>query len=173
MKWLSIPSLGSSRGLLIAWRSEKFDDIQVEYGTFSLLAKLQDKQVDNQWWITCIYGPPSNMGKLEFWMELNDIGNLIVGPWYIGGDFNEILFPSDRKGNSRTNKNLKCFHDWIAEFSLLDLPLTNLQHTWSNFRANASCNKIDRFFISKEWLDKQPKLTLKGCPDWFRTTFPS
>lgn len=149
-KWIFTPSFDSSGGLLIAWRSDKFDDIQVEYGIFFLSVKLQDKQVKDQWWITCIYGPPLNMGKLEFWTELNDIGNLVLGPWCVGGDFNEILFPSDRKGQSRITRNSKCFHDWIAEFALIDLPLPNLQHTWSNFRINASCSKIDRFFISKD-----------------------
>lgn len=49
-------------------------------------------------------------------------------------------------------------------FSLIDLPLTNLRHTWANFRPTASCSKIDRFFVSKEWLERNPSVHLKGLP---------
>lgn len=33
-----------------------------------------------------------------------------------------------------------------------------------NFSSNASCSKIDRIFLSKEWLDRNPKVYLKGLP---------
>lgn len=82
----------------------------------------------------------------------------------MGGDFNEILYASDRKGCTRLNAHSDRFHNWISDFSLLDWPMTNLRHTWSNFRINASCSKIDRIFVSKEGLDLNPKVYLKGLP---------
>lgn len=135
--------------IINCWKSDMFDDLEVEYGTFSLLVNLKDKQQGNLWWITCIYGPSTNTGKRSFGQNKRHC-NLIDGPWCIRGDFNEILFSSDRNGDSRINRYTQCFHDWISEFSLIDLPLMNVQHTWSNFRKNTSCSKIDRFFISKE-----------------------
>lgn len=88
-------------------------------------------------------------GKTEFWTEVDDIGNLIDKPWCVGGDFNEILFSSDRRDNSRLNGQTHCFHNWLSVFSLIILPLLNLHHTWSNFRENTSCSKIERFFITR------------------------
>lgn len=36
-------------------------------------------------WLLCIYSLSSNRGKEEFWIELNDLGNLVEGTWWIGG----------------------------------------------------------------------------------------
>lgn len=54
--------------------------------------------------------------KIEFWTELDDLGNLIEDPWCMGGDFNEISV--DQNGSSRINA--RTFHDWISLFSLID-----------------------------------------------------
>lgn len=80
------------RDVLIAWKSELFKLEAVEYGAFSLSANLLDCKMGTSWWISCIYGPASNIGKEEFWIELNDLGNLTKCKWCIGGDFNEVLY---------------------------------------------------------------------------------
>lgn len=54
---------------------------------------------------------PTNLGKKDFWTELNDIGNLVDKAWCIGRDFNEILHPSDKKGKSRSPHSSQHFHD--------------------------------------------------------------
>lgn len=99
---------------------------------------------------------PFNQYRQSGRTELNDIGNLIDAPWCIGGDFNEILFSTDRNRTSARHHRSNSFHEWISDFSLIDLPLPNLQHTWSNFRAEASCSRLDRIFVTKEWMDKLP-----------------
>lgn len=62
-------------------------------------------------------------------------------------DFNDIRFASDRKGVTRRSGQSKCFHNWVSDFALIDLPLSNIKHTWSDFRVNASCSKIDSLCI--------------------------
>lgn len=109
----------------------------IEYGIFSLCVKFGNKQEDSQWWLSCIYGPSVPSNKYDFWIDLTDLGNLIDSPWCVGSDFNEILYSADRKGSTRMNGHSKRFHNWVLDFSLIDLALTNLRHTWSNFRANA------------------------------------
>lgn len=96
-EWTSIPSIGAAGGLMIAWKTDFFSLVSREHGSSSLSMKLKGILDRQLWWITCIYGPPSNRGKSDFWIELNDIGNLVDGPWCIGGDFSDILYPSDRK----------------------------------------------------------------------------
>lgn len=132
--------------------------------------KFRDKLEGTQWWLSCIYGPSFHSSKCGFWIELDDLGNLIDGLWCVGGDFNEILYSSDRKGSTTVNFHSERFHRWVLDFSLIDIPLTNLQHTWSNFLLNASCSKVDRIFISKEWHDSHPKVLLKGLPSLSRIT---
>lgn len=57
-------------------------------------------------------------------------------------------------------------------FSLIDLPLPNLQFTWSNIQENASCSKLNRVFVTQEWMDKLPKTNLIGLPRPVSDHFP-
>lgn len=41
--WSAIPSYGAAGGLLIAWKSDIFDHMAVEYGTYSLSVNLKRK----------------------------------------------------------------------------------------------------------------------------------
>lgn len=85
-----------------------------------------------------IYGPASNIGKEEFWIEFNDLGNFKEGAWCIGGDFNEVLYSADRNGKRGSNAQKRNFHDWISEFGLIDIPINNIQFTWSKWQRK--CN---------------------------------
>lgn len=91
-EWIYSPTNGSAGGMLIAWKTELFKLEAVEYGAFSLSAKLSECKLG----ISCIYGPASNIGKEELWLELNNLGNLPEGACCIGGDFNTVLYSKDR-----------------------------------------------------------------------------
>lgn len=67
--------LGQQGGMLIDWKTHLFKLEAVEYGSYSLSAKLMDSTLGFSWWISFTYGPASNHGKEEFWVELNDLGN--------------------------------------------------------------------------------------------------
>ena len=43
------------------------------------------------------------------------------------------------------------FIDLIGEVSLIDPPLVNSQFTWSNFREDLICCRMDRFLIFGGW----------------------
>lgn len=52
-----------------------------------------------------------------------------------------------------------------------------MRHTWSSFRAKASCSKIERLIVSKDWQELNPNVYLKRllrplsdhCPLLFTT----
>lgn len=116
----------SAGGMLIAWKSELFKLEAFECGAFSLSARLLDRKLGTSWCISCIYGPASNIGKEEYWIELNDLGNLTEGNWCIGGDFNEVLYSEDRKGRSSSNSQRRNFHEWLSDFGLIEVPTNNI-----------------------------------------------
>lgn len=60
----------------------------------------------------------------------------------------------------------------VTEFALIDLPLQNTHFTWSNFRSNAACIKIDRVFFSCPRLEKFPAAALKGLPRPISDRYP-
>lgn len=72
----------------------------------------------------------------------------------MGGDFNDFLYSSDRKGSYRMNAHSERFYNWVSDFSLIDIPLTNLRQK----------------FVSKDWQDLNPKV-LSQRPS--RTSFQS
>lgn len=124
--------------------------------------KVMDRSSGLIGWFSCIYGPSSNWGKDEIWTELFDHSNLTEGAWYVGGDFNEVLYSEDRNGRT-SNVQIRKFHEWVAILALVDIPIKNRQYTWSNFRAQVPCSK-KHFFTSIQWLDRFPNTSLRGLP---------
>lgn len=114
--WIHIPSQGSAGGVLIAWRTYLFELTAVEHGFFSLSARITDRNSGFSWLLSCIYGSSMNIGKQEFWIELNDIGNLIKGAWCVRGDFDEILYSWER--NVQNHLHCKCKNSMNGFLSL-------------------------------------------------------
>lgn len=100
----------------------------------------------------------------EFWIELNHMGNLAKGAWCIRGDFNEVLYRMDKNGRTGSTSQITNFNNWVSDFALLDIPLQNIQYTWSNFRFNATYSRLDRFFVNQQWLEKFSGASLRGLP---------
>ncbi|VVA25489.1 Hypothetical predicted protein, partial [Prunus dulcis] len=67
---------------------------------------------------------------------------------------------------------MKTFNDFIDDTNLRDPNLLNASFTWSNFRENAVCRRLDRFLFSEEWEDSFPhvkhtalaRVTSDHCP---------
>ena len=48
--------------------------------------------------ISCIYAPAQPCQKDAFWSHLRNLYSVIVKPWCLIGDFNELECPSDKQG---------------------------------------------------------------------------
>lgn len=56
-------------------------------------------------------------------------------PWFIGGDFNEILRLSEKTGRrSHAQSQMDGFNEVLAECSLTDIGFQGYPYTWSNNR---------------------------------------
>lgn len=97
-------------------------------------------------------------------------------PWFICGDFNEIL---DRKEHSNSQDNLALstgmsdFQDIVRHCSLTDLAFHGPRYTWTNIRAEGLiCKKLDRGLVNSLWLQKFPQsyctFNSGGCSDHAR-----
>ena len=76
-----------------------------------------------QWTFTGVYGPVENNLRESFWEELGAIKGLWDGPWCVGGDFNEVLFPNERARGGRLSNSMRRYSDILYELDLIDLPL--------------------------------------------------
>lgn len=137
-----------------------YELIFVEYGIYSLSVKVSDR-------FSAFHGGfpafmvPHPKGNEEFWTKLYDLGNLIEGAYCVCGDFNEVLYLKDRNGRRTSSIQTKKFHEWVAEFALIDSSNKNTRYTWSNIWAQAACSKIDRFFSPIQWQERFRKRPLR------------
>ncbi|XP_073265516.1 uncharacterized protein [Populus alba] len=109
--------------------------------------------------VSFVYAPNDGSLKKELWEYLANFKTSISKPWCLAGDFNETLFPSDRKRRSRISSAMISFKNCIDCCELIELPLNGKKFTWSRGNA-ASC--IDRLFVSGDWLQSLPSSTLYG-----------
>ncbi|XP_073048877.1 uncharacterized protein [Primulina eburnea] len=54
--------------------------------------------------------------------------------------------------------SMYCFDNLIQELELYNPPLLNAKFTWSNFRTNPICCRLDRFFVTGGWMDIFPSV---------------
>ena len=85
--------------------------------------------------------------------ELSGIASWWDTPWWVGGDFNVIRFPTERLGE---------FSEFIFCLGLMDIPLEGSKFTWSNNRESPAMSRIDRFLYSGDWESYRVSLSLGG-----------
>ena len=62
-----------------------------------------------------------------------------------------VRFPSERFGSVGFSPAMHHFSDIIFANSLIDIPLSGGNFTWSNNREVASMSRIDRFLYTADW----------------------
>ena len=67
---------------------------------------------------------------------------------------NEVKTIDERRGYSAVSPGSRNFVEFINAIELLDLPLIGRRFTWTNFQERCKFNRLDRFLISQDWLDK-------------------
>ncbi|XP_077252502.1 uncharacterized protein LOC143891884 [Tasmannia lanceolata] len=154
-----IPSQGASGGILVAWNGSAWKLVNVWKGNFSLFVAFKKLEDGSDWLYSGVYGPCSREAKLEFWEELGRVRSFCQFPWCVGGDFNEIRAVEERIWCSRVSQNMQLFIDFIAENELIDLPMSGRAFTWAR---GESRSRIDRFFISSEWMEMVPDVFQKA-----------
>jgi hypothetical protein len=58
------------------------------------------------WKLTCIYGEQRREDKYKMWDKMRELNQNYSLLWMIIGDFNEILYSSDRDGETLGQKGI-------------------------------------------------------------------
>lgn len=61
--------------VLICWKADLFDTKAIEHRIYSLSIKISNRDSGFSWWLSCIYGPPTDKVIEEFWINQNVLGN--------------------------------------------------------------------------------------------------
>jgi hypothetical protein len=123
-----LPSVGSTGGILIAWRHQLGHQ-----GIFRLNAHYILVQfcpvVGQPWWLTCVYGPQGSKVKIQFLQELREVRQACPGPWLIARDFNLIYDEGDKNNQHLDWAMMGRFQRWINDLSLKEIPLHGRHYT--------------------------------------------
>lgn len=149
-KWnlngFGVSSIGNSRGLALLWKKS----VQVNLASFSenhIGATAVVEEGGDPVRITSIYGEPKDHRQHITWSLLRSLCSDNQQPWFVGGDFNEILNSSEKEGGRvRRPGQMMAFNMALKDCGLSDLGYEGCKYTWSNNRpasGTVSC-RLDR-----------------------------
>lgn len=143
-------TINGGGGLILVWDESTFQRENTRKGQRWIYVdgKLVDKDVLVAF--VFVYGPNNAEGRLKLLNEILDLKQGITHPIMILGDFNEILKPEERKGNTLLSASIRDFQRWQADMNMVELPLMSRKYTWY---LNNSASRIDRVFVDTEWLE--------------------
>ncbi|XP_020405790.1 uncharacterized protein [Zea mays] len=160
--YVYLPSTGASGGILITWKRHIGHTGQQRIDNHSVSVQLCMEQ-GQAWWLTCVYGPQGDDGKILFLQELRDVRTACAGPWLVAGDFNLIYKTSDKNNSNFNRAMMGRFRDLINDLGLKEIPLLGRKFTWSNQQDNPVLVKLDRVFCTVDWELTFPRVLLHSA----------
>lgn len=105
-------------------------------------------QGGSEWRFTCVYGYPEDENKMKTYLLLNSLYHDTKIPWLCGGDFNLMLWSSEKKGGGDFNfDQAASFRDALDQCGLDDLFYNGNPFTWRNNQGGEKNlqERLDRF----------------------------
>jgi exonuclease III len=156
-----LPSVGASGGIIVAWKGALFSRHMVFSNEFALTVEFHSHYDESKWLLTCVYGPCTAEGKINFINWLKGIQMSLEVNWIILGDFNLIRKPEDRNWPGGDLIEMFMFNEAISELGLVEIPLQGRKFTWSNMQPSPLLEKLDWVFTSNNWTLTFPSTTVK------------
>ncbi|KAG2314822.1 hypothetical protein Bca52824_017944 [Brassica carinata] len=119
---------------------------------------------------TAIYASNQRVDRVGLWVELLHLYqqlNLANLPWILGGDFNEIIHPSEHslfEVNS-ISPQMAEFRDTLYKMGMFDLRFQGPLNTWSNHRPESPISKkLDRLLVNSKTISLFPNSVATFLP---------
>ncbi|KAK8341636.1 hypothetical protein V6Z12_A08G179200 [Gossypium hirsutum] len=130
MNGIEVDPINTRGGLCLAWRN----DICIELRSFSkrhIDVVVEDKEVKGKWRLTGFYGSPYAQDMSESWNVLRNLHNDDGRPWFVCGDFNEIMYSHKKKGGLPCDeRKMENFRIVLVDCELLDVGFSGNWFTW-------------------------------------------
>jgi exonuclease III len=108
-----------------------------------------------KWRLTGLYGESKSGEKDKTWKLLRMLHGHSSLPWLCLGDFNEVLFPSEKQGGqAKSQACMEKFREALEFCGLDDLGYSGDPYTWRNNSLDASMyirERLDRAVASMDW----------------------
>ena len=138
-------------GLVLFWRHSI--DIQVVSSSKNHIDAVFDKGKDGAWRLTSFYGEPATHKRFESWDLLRHLNSRMNLPWLCSGDFNELVWNSEKLGGSSSSQaQMQLFRDVIDECGFMNLGFAGSQFTWKKHFSNGHSvwERLDRGLANNE-----------------------
>lgn len=153
----AVNRVGQGGGLAIMWKSNVFCSVMGASNNH-IDVEISERNV-HAWRLTCFYGYPERNRRRESWEFLRSLATNSQLPWCVFGDFNDMLFVSDKAGkNPHPQSLLNGFRAAVEDCNLVDLDLEGGRYTWEKSKGTSNWvrERIDRAFASSTWWHKFP-----------------
>lgn len=139
-----VDKVGLSGGLALFWG----EDLDVRFCSFNkYYIDVMTQEVGGaKWRFTSFYGDPYPKRRHLSWTLLRHLKALNNLLWLVEGDFNDILFMSEKKWRLQKSKSKTMnFHDALNDCALRDLGWSEGMFIWSNrqFREGLVQDQLD------------------------------
>uniref|UniRef100_A0A251UDF3 Putative RNA-directed DNA polymerase, eukaryota, Reverse transcriptase zinc-binding domain protein n=1 Tax=Helianthus annuus TaxID=4232 RepID=A0A251UDF3_HELAN len=108
-----------------------------------------------------VYAPQSVSAKQLVWNDLSSALEGQSGMWVVGGDFNAVRDPSERRNSRFNNRCATNFNNFIQNSGLIEYDLKGRRFTC--IRGNGKkLSKIDRFLVSPDFFNRWPDAVVRA-----------
>ncbi|WJX13116.1 hypothetical protein P8452_03545 [Trifolium repens] len=158
---------GYSGGIVFAWKKDvvEVECNQVESQFIHTKVMLQN---GNFFFFTTVYASPNEDTRHGMWNNLKGIADNMVQQWLLVGDFNDIMYPEEKKGGAPPNeRRCRVFRDRADSCKLFDLGVVGSKFTWRGPIYNHGARileRLDRAFSNDIWRLTYPNAVVKTLP---------
>ncbi|KAF7824053.1 hypothetical protein G2W53_022197 [Senna tora] len=145
-------------GLALFW----YNTLDLTLASFSsnhIDVIVSDAGLNIKWRLTGVHGFPEEQSKHQTWDLLRLLASNSDLPWLCYGDFNEIMFASEKQGGTaKSDRSMQAFRDACNHCGFTDMGFKGYPFTWNNGRRDQHNiqERLDRVFATEEWLLKFP-----------------
>ena len=144
--------------------------VRVVHQSSQSLTCLLELPNKDPFYYTAVYASNLCANRADLWAELiylSDFYDLQNNQWFVGGDFNQILQPSEHSSPtvSVPNSLMYQFQDCILQAGLFDLRYNGPSLTWTNNQPDSPiAKKLDRQLINYNTLSAFPHASVTFLP---------
>ncbi|KAK2636341.1 hypothetical protein Ddye_031133 [Dipteronia dyeriana] len=167
-----VNSDGVKVGLCLFW-SAGIDASLISYSRFHVDVQVEEHR-NNPWRFTAFYGHLESSQRGHAWTLLRRLHDMSTLPWLCTGDFNEILYDSEKNGGlQRPRFFMDNFRHALDDSELQDAGFFGPSFTWSNKHEGREMvqERLDHCVCNYQWrtlfghATKQAFLDVDFSPD--------
>ncbi|XP_021975486.1 uncharacterized protein LOC110870609 [Helianthus annuus] len=144
----SVSSVRLSGGILCIWDSGLFEALSVVKNRHFLIVVGKIKGSGVALNVVNVYASQSVSAKQVVWNELLEAMEDLPGMWVVGGDFNAVRDPSERRNSRFNNLRASNFNNFILNSGLIEYDLKGRSDSLRNFGGKP-------FRVFNSWLEKE------------------